>query len=326
MLRFETCHELDATTLQRIQDLIDFNTKVDGHSPVGEHKLAHLAVDAPDWTGVLAWDGDGTLVGYAHTMWNPVDARPRVRVEIVVHPDVRSHGTVARDLITRTKKVLAGASGGLMWLWVHYVDDPRTTLAARMGFDIQRELAFMSRDMAARPTTPDAPEGIRLAAYRPGPDDEQFLRVNNAAFMDHPENGNWDDNEFSVRRSLNWFDPQGLFMAWRGNELLGFHWTKWHGHSTDEVPAHDPVGEVYVLAVHPEAQGLGLGRVLLQTGLVHLWDQGCRRAVLYVDRASAGAVQLYETSGFTVAHSEVCYQTEVEAEVRTEVRPKTSGE
>ena len=311
MLRFETCHELDGPTLERIVELIEFNTRFDGHSPVGEHKQAHLAVGAQDWTGVLAWADNDALMGYAHTLWNPAGSRPRIRVEVVVRPDVRGDGDTARKLIDETKKVLAGAGGGVMWLWVHHVADAQNTLAFEMGFDIQRELAFMRRSLTERPAVPTPPDGVQLRPYVPDVDDDAFLQVNNAAFADHPENGNWDVEEFRRRRSRDWFDPAGLFMAWRAEQLLGFHWTKWHAHDSDETPAHEPVGEVYVLAVDPAAQGLGLGRLLLQRGLAHLWDADCRQAILYVDRASAGAVRLYQSAGFEVAHSEVCYETEV---------------
>ena len=334
MLHFETCHDLDPETLERILGLIDINTKVDGHRPIGEHKYAHLTVGAEGWTGVLARTDDEDLVGYAHTLWNPAGVTPRMSVEVVVHPDVRGDGAVARKLIANTKAVLAEAGGGVMWLWVHYVEDPRTTLAYDMGFDIQRELAFMRRDMLERPRVPPVPDGIELATYRPDVDDEDFLRVNNAAFVGHPENGSWNRQDLAERRARDWFDAGGLFMAWRrpgqndrteqvsetrpdspggdARELLGFHWTKWHGHASDEVPAHEPVGEVYVLAVHPSAQGLGLGRLLLQRGLAHLWDEDCRQAILYVDRASEDAVRLYASAGFSISHSEVCYHTEVE--------------
>ena len=328
-MRFETCHHLDPRTLQRILDLVDAITRIDGRSPVGEHKYAHLAVGAEGWTGVLAYDDD-ELVGYAHTLWTD-ETVPRVRVEVVVHPDVREDGATTRSLIERAKGVLADAGGGVMWLWAHDVEDPRSTVAHQMGFAIQRELAFMCRDLRERPDVPDGPPEILVRAYRPGVDDAAFLQVNNAAFIGHPENGDWDEREFKERRAREWFDPAGLFMAWRRRadhsdrsgvgddadeddlEPVAFHWTKWHGHTADDVPAHDPVGEVYVLAVHPDAQGLGLGRLLLQRGLAHLWDAGCRRAILYVDRASRGAMRLYASAGFRVAYSEVCYEITVSA-------------
>ena len=110
---------------------------------------------------------------------------------------------------------------------------------------------------------------------------------------------------------LPWFDPKGVFLAWRGDELLGFHWTKWHGHEGDAP--HAPVGEVYVLAIHPRAQGLGLGRRLLRTGLAHLHERDCREAILYVDRASRGAVKLYVSEDFALEYLDVCYEDEVAA-------------
>ena len=163
------------------------------------------------------------------------------------------------------------------------------------------------------------PEGVTLRTYRPG-DDAELLRVNNAAFGDHPEQGGWDEAALAERRGLAWFSPEGIILAWRGDRLLGFHWTKWHGHDPDEVPiaAHEPVGEVYVLAVDPGAQRLGLGRTLLAAGLAHLHDSGCRQAILYVDAAAEGPVALYRSAGFSTAYKEVCYQQDVAAAAVTE--------
>lgn len=306
MPRIETHAVLDEATLRDILELIDEVSRIDGHRPVGEHKYSHLAVGARGWVGVLAYEGD-MLVGYAHTRWGSPTDRPRMAVEVVVHPKWQDGG-VARRLLDETRAVLINAGGGLLYLWVHRVEDPSTTLAARMGFAVQRELAFMTRDLHERVDVSTPPEGVEIRPYRRGDDDEAFLRVNNAAFEGHPENGGWDADEFARRRSFDWFDPGDLLMAWRGDELLGFHWTKWHGHDSDEVPAHEPVGEVYVLAVAPEAQGMGLGKMLLEAGLAHLHDLGVRIAVLYVDCASTAAVRLYERAGFAVQYHEVCYE------------------
>ena len=317
MIRIELRSSLDQTTLDEILALIEEATRIEGHRPVGEHKYSHLAVGATGWVGVLAYDRSDAgerLVGYAHTRWNPAGRGPRMAVEVVVHPDW--YGTdVARLLLWEARSVLARAGGGLLYLWVHRVIDPETTLARRLGFIVQRQLAFMTRDLSAPPPAPQLPAGVVLRPYRPDLDDDAFLAVNNAAFEGHPENGGWDHEELAVRRKREWFDPEGLLMAWRDGDddgrCVGFHWTKWHGHDSDEVPAHEPVGEVYVLAVLPSEQGGGLGRALLRAGLRHLHTRGCRQAVLYVDCASAGAVRLYESEGFAIAYQEVCYQEQV---------------
>ncbi|QBI20238.1 mycothiol synthase [Egibacter rhizosphaerae] len=309
MARIELHTSLEQHVLDTIVELLEETTRLDGHQPVGEHKYAHLVVGATGWTGVLAYEGD-RLVGYAHTRWNALGDYPRVAVEVVVHPQWRADGRVAQALLAETEGVLARAGGGVMFLWVHRVSDPRRTVAAELGYEVQRELAFMSRPLTERPE-PRIPEGVEIRPHRPGHDDAELLRVNNAAFEGHPENGNWDHAELERRRALAWFDPEDLLMAWEGDQLLGFHWTKWHGHDADEVPAHEPVGEVYVLGVDPAVQGRGLGRTLLDVGLAHLHDRGCRIAVLYVDRQDEVAVRLYEARGFTVRYSEVCYQRNV---------------
>ena len=305
MIRVELHTILDSAVLAQITALLDEATRIEGHRPVGEHKYSHLAVGATGWVGVLAFD-DEHLVGYAHTRWNPKGSTPRMAVEVVVHPQYYG-SDVARLLLWETRSVLGRAGGGVLFLWVHRVEDPEDTLARRLGFRVQRELAFMSRRLDEAPPEPRVPEGVELRAFRPGRDDAEFLRVNNAAFEGHPENGGWTAEDFAERQGLEWFDPDGLIMAWRGERLAGFHWTKWHSHDSDEVPAHEPVGEVYVLGVDPAEQGTGLGRTLLYAGLRHLHARACRQAILYVDRANTGAVALYESAGFAIEYREVCY-------------------
>ena len=314
-------HALDADALCEITDLLETTTALEGHAPIGEHKMAHLRVGAEDWDGILAYaDDHRQLIGYAHLRWNPAGADPRLAVEVVVHPEHRGEGVQAA-LLDQTRATVARAGGGRMFLWVHRVHDATETLAHRMGFAIQRELAFMRRPAEPAPPAEPDPEGVVVRPYDGTRDDAAFLEINNAAFPDHPENGGWDAAEFADRRALPWFDPGGLFMAFRREadgsegEPLGFHWTKWHSHDGDDAP-HGPIGEVYVLAVHPRAQGLGLGRHLLRVGMRHLASRS-DEIVLYVDCASAGPVGLYRSEGFDVVYREVCYVDEVPAATGT---------
>ncbi len=308
---------LDADALDQIHHLLAETTRIEGHAPIGEHKMAHLSVGASDWDGILAYgEHHDDLIGYAHLRWNPGGDDPRLAVEVVVHPDHREEGVQAA-LLDATRTTVARAGGGRLFLWVHRVEEPKETLAFEMGFDIQRELAFMRRKAHPAPE-PAVRDDVIVRAYAGPADDAAFLEVNNAAFPDHPENGGWDVEEFRQRRSLPWFDPAGLFMAFRRDadgsegEPLGFHWTKWHTHEGQAHAPHGPLGEVYVLAVHPRAQGIGLGRHLLQVGMQHL----ARRSediVLYVDCASTGPVTLYRSEGFDVVYREVCFVDDVAA-------------
>jgi mycothiol synthase len=143
---------------------------------------------------------------------------------------------------------------------------------------------------------PELPPGVTVSAFRPGADEDAWLHVNARAFAAHPEQGRWTREDLALREAEAWFDPAGFFLAWRGEQLLGSHWTKVHP-AGDVGP--DPIGEVYVLGIDPDAQGMRLGRALTDLGLAHLRARGLSHVLLYVEEDNTAAVSLYERSGFT---------------------------
>ena len=82
--------------------------------------------------------------------------------------------------------------------------------------------------------------------------------------------------------------------------MAGSNWTKVHA----DLPAK--VGEIYVISVDPDFQGLGLGRSLALTGLDWLAARA-PTGMLYVDASNTGAVKLYRTLGFHEDHVDRCY-------------------
>ena len=150
----------------------------------------------------------------------------------------------------------------------------------------------------AEPTVPD---GVRIRSYAGVADDAELLRVNNAAFATHPEQGGWKATDLAERRAERWFDPEGLFLAFdkRTDALLGFHWTKVH-------PEHPGLGEVYIVGVDPSAQGSGLGGLLTSVGVAFLARRLAAAAdpmvMLYVESDNAAALRTYRSLGF-VQHS-----------------------
>ncbi|HYT38644.1 MAG TPA: GNAT family N-acetyltransferase, partial [Acidimicrobiia bacterium] len=85
-------------------------------------------------------------------------------------------------------------------------------------------------------------------------------------------------------------------------EVIGFCWTKVHPGG---------LGEIYVIAVDPAAQGTGLGKALVLGGLASLAERGITTGVLYVDAANDGAVGLYRRLGFEVHHVDRAYVAEL---------------
>jgi ribosomal protein S18 acetylase RimI-like enzyme len=64
------------------------------------------------------------------------------------------------------------------------------------------------------------------------------------------------------------------------------------------VAAHPAEGELFLLFVHPEAAGRGIGRRLLDAGHDALRDAGCREAFLYTHEQNERALAVYRAAGY----------------------------
>ncbi|MGE0214308.1 mycothiol synthase [Mycolicibacterium sp.] len=278
---------------QQIRDLISVATAVDGVAPVGDQvrrELGHTRT-----RHLLAVD-DGTVLGYLNLA--PGDGDTPAMAELVVHPQARRRGIGSAMIRTALPEGGPGAR-----IWAHGNLEPARATASALGLAVVRELLQMRRPLAGLPPVP-AIEHARVTTYSGPGDDAELLRVNNAAFAWHPEQGGWSDADIAERRDEPWFDPAGLFLAYddRTGVLLGFHWTKVHSAT---------LGEVYVVGVDPAAQGRGLGGALTLIGLHHLAERlpAGSEVMLYVEADNAAAVKTYRRLGFEVSNVDAAYST-----------------
>ncbi|CAB4600314.1 unannotated protein [freshwater metagenome] len=129
-----------------------------------------------------------------------------------------------------------------------------------------------------------------------GSDTDAFLEVNNRAFAWHPDRSHWTVDDLHGRMAEPWFDPNGFLVHETDGRLDGFCWTKVHEAIGDEPR----LGEIYVIAVHPDSHGHGLGRALTMAGLQLLSDEGITVGMLHVESSNVAAVSMYERMGFHV--------------------------
>jgi mycothiol synthase len=289
--------QLPANEVAEVRALLAGATAADGVRPVSEESELRLQHGGPPGgTDLTARDDGGALLGYAR-LELPADD-PEAEAELVVRPQARRRG-VGSALLTRLEQL---AGDRPLRVWAHGELPGSAELAAARGYTRARVLLQMRRPLEGVDPDPQPalPDGVTVRPFRPGTDEDPWLAVNARAFAGHPEQGRWSAGDLAMRQAEPWFDPAGFFLAWReeaaGPRLLGFHWTKVH--PAGET-ATQPIGEVYVLGIDPDAQGLGLGRALTDVGLAHLRRAGLSHVLLYVEEENTTAVTLYERTGFT---------------------------
>ncbi|MFD7297279.1 mycothiol synthase [Streptomyces sp. NPDC059897] len=294
--RIDTVTTLSAAQATTVLDLLTEAARTDGQQAVSEQGRLQLRGGEREGVRHLLLSVGDELAGYAQLEdTDPVEAPA---AELVVHPAHRGHGH-GRAL----GSALLAASGKRLRVWAHGGHSAARHLAQVLGLTLFRELRQMRRPLENLDLAePVLPAGVRIRTFVPGQDDAAWLVVNAAAFAHHPEQGSLTQRDLDDRKAEPWFDPAGFFLAFRGDELVGFHWTKVH--------AQERLGEVYVVGVAPAGQGGGLGKALTATGLRHLAAAGLPTAMLYVDADNKAAVSVYERLGFTTYETDLMYRTE----------------
>jgi mycothiol synthase len=306
MIKVRVVRDIGEADLAEVRDLLCTVTRFDDHQALGDHKWLDLVHGGrPRFTGFIAEDPPHPHpVGYAHLSAEGESAGSPGPVawglEVVVDPEHRGIG-VEVALVETALEHAAEQGGGTVHFWVFRPTQIHDALAHRLGFTRGRELLQMRRPLP-HPEAPRWPAGTTVRRFVPGRDEDGFLAVNNRAFAGHVEQGGWTRATMAQRQAEPWFDPGGFLLAERAGELAGFCWTKVHP---------DGLGEIYVIAVDPSAQGIGLGKALVLGGLASLAERGITTGMLYVDAANQDAVGLYRHLGFDVHHVDRAYVAEV---------------
>lgn len=279
-------HRLGPEQRAAVQDLVRRIAEADGIPPTNES--ADLVISGHRPGSFLLAESDGTLVGVA-----VVDARDAT-IQAAVLPAYRrrGHGTAL------LREALAAYPRYSVWAFGTRTGVP--VLARKLGLAPARALLKMARPLRGEPA-PTVPRGWTIRAFRPD-DADGVVATNAAAFAHHPEQGKLTRAEFDDLASQSWFSAEGLLVADRGEgdtSVAGFHWTKRHDEAT---------GEVYVLAVHPDHEGQGLGRTLLEAGLAHLESVGCTRVILFVEASEERVVAMYRSASFETINTDTSYQ------------------
>ena len=279
-----------------VRALLEEAAAADGRYPLSDHLRLELEHGGgPGFAAITVVEGE-RLAGYAQLATiNGVR-----NIELVVAPAFRDGTDIARRLLVHAIDIVAREGGGPVQWWAFDATEADAQLAAAAGLAMTRELLQMRR-----PLPTGLPVEVTTRPFVPGQDEEAFLAVNNRAFADHPEQGGWTLDTLRQRMAEPWFDPAGFLLHEREGRLAAFCWTKIHA---DEDPV---LGEIYVIGVDPDFQGLGLGRQLTLAGLASIAERGVGTGMLFVDGDNIAAVTMYERLGFTVHRVDRAFTADV---------------
>jgi mycothiol synthase len=289
-----------AEAMADIDSLLEAVERADAQRPLSDHMWLDLRQGGrPGFAGLLGWQDDHDhLVAYCQVS----RGNESWSLDLVVHPHHRYEmTTIGPEMLRAAINIIQAEGGGHVHWWVFEPTPTYTSLAADIGLLPGRTLLQLRVQLPLTQST-----DIETCAFRVGKDEAQWLDVNNRAFADHPEQGDWSTETLASRFATRWFKPEGLLLHHEDNQLAGFCWTKLH---TDTTPH---LGEIYVVAVDPAFARRGLGRALTIAGLQHLSTEGAPVGMLYVAADNLAALSLYRSLGFTTHHTQRAFVGDVQ--------------
>ena len=135
-----------------------------------------------------------------------------------------------------------------------------------------RTILKLHRSLQTELPTMSHAEDFDIAKFVPSLHKEEWLALNNRIFAHHPDQGNWAMADLENRMT----------------EAKIHH----------DLVNQDPVGEIYVMGVDPEAKQKGIGSALGAVALDYMAKKHLGTAMLYVDADNVAGLALYKKLGF----------------------------
>lgn len=299
MAQLDIKRRLPTDDVSEVDELLQAVERADGQRPLSDHLWIDLRQGGrPGYVGLLGWQpGHDHLIAYCQVS----RGNDSWALDLIVHPHHRYEmASIGPQLLSEAINVIREAGGGHVHWWVFEPTEIHATLAQSVGLHAGRSMLQMRVPLPLTQVST-----ITTTPFRSGIDDEQWLAVNNAAFADHLEQGGWTQETLDSRKQQPWFNPHGFLLHRIDNQIAGFCWTKVH------LENNPVLGEIYVIAVHPDFGGKGIGRELTIAGLNYLSRAGISIGMLHVDAENTRAVSMYRSLGFTVHHQQCAFVGDV---------------
>lgn len=304
MPTYDIKRHMDAATMQEVGTLLTDAWRADGARPFNDHLWLDLHSGGKDgFAGIIARD---TSHSHALAYCQVSRGNDSWTLDLVIHPHHRYDTMeIAPDLLDAALSVVSHEGGGHVHWWVFEPNNTHRQLAEHAGLRQGRKIVQLRRPLPLEPHLLEIASQFTTTSFNSSTDEDEWLAVNNAAFQHHPEQGGWTRSTLEARKSEPWFNTDGFRIHRDNGAITAFCWTKIH-RETD--PA---MGEIYVIAVHPNFSGRGLGKKMAIAGLASINHAEAPIAMLYVDAENTPAISLYTSLGFTAHHEEHAFVGDV---------------
>lgn len=178
-----------------------------------------------------------------------------------------------------------------------------------LGFGVERYSFLLVRDAQPVPDL-SLPAGYEIKPFQPGADEAAWCEVRNAGFakLKGSETPATPDMVTEMISGQSYIEG-GLLMLYNGGKAVGIV----RG-SADEYEG-SPIMNIGPLALLPEYQGKGLGRILLRAALRFASDHAYTRVILCVNAENERAKALYIGEGFQQMEAAACFAYDLTVKV-----------
>lgn len=205
---------------------------------------------------------------------------------------------VYKMLLEALKKHTAGLEN--LFVFVPLINKTLMSLMEEVQFEVERYTYLLIREDIPIPPF-QLPDGYSMRAFQSG-DEEAWVTVRNAAFA------NLKGNETPVTAEMvtNMTQKKDYL---EGGMILLFHYEKPVGvvRGANDEYEDQPIMNIGPVAVLPEYQGKGLGRILLRASLQFAADHHFNRTILCVNGENEKAQALYLQEGYKQVEGVACY-------------------
>ncbi len=261
----------------------------------------------------------GRLVGYGRVFIYDEALQPRriFSLQGITHPAVRGKGlgrAIIRANERRARQIEMESPSGrdaILQIFAVVTRPGSIALIESEGYHHARSFFMMVRPDLDNIPDLALPEGIETRPVLP----EHYRQIwdaSNDAFRDHWGYAEPTEAMYQAYLTSDDFQPELWQVAWQGDEVVGMV-RSYINRSENE---HFGFGRGWTedICVRKPWRGKGIARTLIARSLQTLKDHGMRQAALGVDSENpTGALHLYESMGYQVAHEDRVYQKPLQA-------------